>query len=157
MNNMLIISFLMPFLKFLGALIVVAICVFIALNGYFMMNNLDISINNMLEAEKASYPESEIPPALKRNQGETASDVRTVICKYVGPDSSGKASSVMDIEEEKKYPYYHRTHNVISDLQRYTEYQVENHSWYGCDEWLQDMTANRIEEEVFQISGKKGE
>lgn len=131
--------------------------IYAAALGFSMMQNLKETVDRMQNSLKQSYPEQELPPQLQKNPSETTPPKGFLPCRKASKTADEADSFFLDVEEEKQYLYYVRTHNVVSDTSIYRTQQQKDGSWYGYDEWMQDMTADRVGEEILKGNREAGE
>lgn len=94
-----------------------------------------------------AFPGDELHPLLRPDPDEETVPLR-LRTDPAGTILEGKR--LPDAEEEKLYPYYRRTGQIICNAAVRTPEQISSGSWYGYGEWLQDLIAGRADPKYFK-------
>ena len=98
------------------------------------IKRLRATVDRMSDVRRKCYPSAELPPHLRHNEA--------------GEQSGGNAVSsdkIPDLEDERKYPYYNRTGQIVCNLSLFSAKQIMTGDWYGNNQWLQDIISGRVE------------
>lgn len=94
-----------------------------------------------------AYPEEELHPLLRKNRDNLPA--REVTAAPLEDEAgSDFLSRFPDPEEEKQYPYYRRTGQIVCNLSLHDLDSLRSGGWYGFPQWTQDMLAGRIESDL---------
>lgn len=107
------------------------------------IDRLDRQITRMKKRQLACYPASEVHPLL-RPEGGDAGVRRWQRVDEAGVQDCGPLSRLPDAEEERAYPYYNRTGQIICNAKTRTLEEVSTGRWYGYAEWLQDIISGKL-------------
>jgi hypothetical protein len=136
-------------LSIIGILLVVAICVILLRVSYVSVKrirSLSQDVERMVKAQKTSYPNEELPPVLRQGEEGSQDWEEGHIQWQLSPESRIRREDVvLDAEEEYPYPYYRRTKHLVGSVQNHSPQSVRDGSWYGFDEWVQDMICGKVD------------
>ena len=107
------------------------------------LSRLTDMIEQMRSSCQRSYPEAELHPLLRRNKDGLPE--RTVT-NAVQEDHTrcDFLSRLPDPEEEKAYPYYRRTGQIVCNTSLHELDQLQTGGWYRFPQWTQDMLAGKV-------------
>jgi hypothetical protein len=133
----------------IGILLVVAICVILLRVSYVSVKrirSLSQDVERMVKAQKTAYPNEELPPVLRQGEEGSQDWEEGHISWQLSPESRIRREDVvLDAEEEYPYPYYRRTKHLVGSVQNHSPQSMRDGSWYGFDEWVQDMICGKVD------------
>jgi hypothetical protein len=136
-------------LNIIGILLVVAICVILLRVSYVSVKrirSLSQDVERMVKAQKTAYPNEELPPVLRQGEEGSQDWEEGHIQWQLSPESRIRREDVvLDAEEEYPYPYYRRTKHLVGSVQNHSPQSMRDGSWYGFDEWVQDMICGKVD------------
>lgn len=123
--------------------LLVLLWVYVVRRCMIALSRLTDMIEQMKSSCQRSYPEAELHPLLRRNKDELPE--RTVT-DAVQEDKarSDFLSRFPDPEEEKEYPYYRRTGQIVCNTSLHELDHLQTGGWYGFPQWTQDMLAGKV-------------
>lgn len=111
--------------------------------------NYDKSLKWMRKSRQMNYPVGELHPLL--NPAESC-DYQHLWSREQSDDSnvSQAFNLIPDVEEEKCYPYYLRTGQIVCNAQLRTFEDIKTGRWYDYSEWIQDIIAGKHSSDDFK-------
>lgn len=107
------------------------------------LSRLADMIEQMRSCCQCSYPEAELHPLLRRNKDGLPE--RTVTSAVQEDQAKTDfLSRFPDPEEEKAYPYYRRTGQIVCNTSLHESDQLQTGGWYRFPQWTQDMLAGKV-------------
>lgn len=95
-------------------------------------------VTQMKQYRDRCFPEDMLHPRLsKKSDSSTQKEIL-----YVKRNDSDWLR-LPDVEEEKYYPYYNQTGQIICDAQKYDRQALEQHTWFGYAEWVQSWICGQ--------------
>jgi hypothetical protein len=135
--------------QLVGILLVLAICVILLRVSYVSVKrirSLSQDVERMVKAQKTAYPNEELPPVLRQGEDGPQDWEEGHIQWQLSPESRIRRENVvLDPEEEYPYPYYRRTKHLVGSVQNHSLQSMRDGSWYGFDEWVQDMICGKVD------------